>query len=79
MNLQRTQWRSDTRHARALSRAAGEVSTPSSTPTDAADDILDGRRQLRHVKDAIDHLSEPHRQVLGRTDDDRNERHHRGR
>jgi RNA polymerase sigma factor (sigma-70 family) len=63
LNLQRTRWRSDARHARALERVAGGV-IAGVTPIETADDVLDGRRQLDRVRDAMALLSEPHRQVL---------------
>jgi RNA polymerase sigma factor (sigma-70 family) len=64
MNLQRTRWRSDARQARALERvAAGRWSAPP-TPMESAEDVLDGRRQLALVTEAMERLSEPHREVL---------------
>lgn len=63
MNLQRSRWRSDARRERALQRVSGHRSA-TATPMDVADDILVGRQQLERVRDAMWHLSEPHRQVL---------------
>lgn len=63
MNLQRTRWRSEARQARALERVAGRA-IAAVTPIEAAEDILDGRRQLERVRDAMAFLSEPHRAVL---------------
>jgi RNA polymerase sigma factor (sigma-70 family) len=63
MNLLRTRWRSDARRARALERVAAGGGAPAS-PMDAADDALDGRRQLQQVREAMARLTEPHREVL---------------
>jgi RNA polymerase sigma factor (sigma-70 family) len=63
MNLQRTRWRSDARQARAVERVAGRMNAVV-TPIDAAEDDLDGRRQLERVRDAMACLSDPHREVL---------------
>ena len=63
MNLQRSRWRSDARQARALDRVAGGV-TVALTPIEEADDLLYGRQQLQRVANAIECLSEPHREVL---------------
>jgi RNA polymerase sigma factor (sigma-70 family) len=63
MNLQRTRWRTGQREARALERVASGGPAPTS-PMDVADDVLDGRRQLVQVREALAHLSEAHREVL---------------
>lgn len=63
MNIQRTRWRSDARQARALERVAGGF-MGAVTPTERADDILDGRHQLDQVRDAMAALPERHREVL---------------
>lgn len=63
VNLQRTRWRSDARQARALERVAGGLTT-AVTPIEAAEDDLDGRHRLERVRDAMECLSDPHREVL---------------
>jgi RNA polymerase sigma factor (sigma-70 family) len=61
MNLQRTRWRSRVREGRALERVGGPAPI---SPMEVADDVLDGRRQLEKVRDAMERLSRPHREVL---------------